>query len=478
MKTKIALIRCPCITLPYPPDIAMGYLRAVVARAGYEIKVMDYNWKLYGRVDEATRDAWHYSGADFGKAMKTSAEVFQQFMPEIVAELDGLVASGYRVFGFNMWASNRDNSVSLARLFKSRHPDCVVIFGGPECMPDWSGDRLAEDPVVDAVVFGEGEETLLELLDSLENDGGLKPCAGAYVRREAAVVKGRPRSVVNPDLLPYPDFSDYDLSLLKKQLPISFNRGCAWDCEFCSVPGYIPEFRSRSAQNICAEIEHQIGRYGINSFFEFSPTSNSNMKELLKLSDLIIDRKLSIEWEGFGMFHKLMDAAAIEKISRTGCYCLSFGLESGSQRILNAMRKPFKIEHAESVLRNMKRSGIDAAVSVIVGFPGETEEDFQATIDFIMRNAEYLCTIGSISIMDPSTYSPISMDDASWGIVRDSEPPGSWHLKDFSNTEEIRQDRRRRLMEITSRLGLFRDHRPTERIVGAAYEQQGAQEGG
>ena len=462
LKTKIALIRCPCVTLPFPPDIAVGYLRATLARAGYEVKVMDYNWRLYSRADEATRDAWRWYGADTSKYVKMSAEVFQRFMPDIVEEIDGLIASGYLVFGFNVWEMNRDNSISLAHVIKNRDPRCIVIFGGPECMPLWYGDRLAEDPAVDAIVFGEGEDTLLELLGSFEKEDRLKPCAGAYVRQGTNMVKAQSRPVGHPGQLPYPDFSDYDFTQVDRQLPIAFNRGCAWNCEFCSVPGYIPQFRWRSAENIFAEMEHQIDRYGINSFFEFSPTSNSNMNELLKLGDLIIDRKLQIEWEGFATFHRLMDEAAIEKISRTGCYCLNFGLESGSQRVLDAMRKRFNLEHAESILRNMKRHGIDAAVCVMVGFPGETEEDFQATIEFVKRNAEYLSTIGSISIMGPQTYSAISTQFDAYGIVPDNEPAGSWHLKDLSNTHEIRQDRRRRLIDVAAPLGLFREKRLTD----------------
>ncbi|MCX5797114.1 MAG: radical SAM protein [Elusimicrobia bacterium] len=462
MQTKIALIRCPCVTLPFPPDLAVGYLRAVIARAGYDVKVLDYNWTLYGRVDEATRDAWHWYGADTSQYVRMSAEVFQRFMPEIVAEIDGLIASGYRVFGLSVWEMNRDNSIALARIIKGRDPRCVVIFGGPDCMPRWHGDRLAQEPAVDAVVYGEGELTVLELLGSYEAGGRLAPCAGAYVRQGADMVQGPPRPVVHPDRLPFPDFSDYDLSLVDKQLPIAFNRGCAWRCAFCSVPGYIPEFRSRSAEGICAELEHQVGRYGISSFFESSPTANSDMKELLKLCDLIIGRKLAIEWEGFAVFHPLMDEAAIEKLSRTGCYCLNFGLESGSQRVLDAMGKRFKLAHAEAVLRDMKRHGIDAAVCVMVGFPGETEADFQATIDFIKRNAGYISTIGSVSVMGPQTYSPISERFDAWGIIPDNEPPGAWHLRDFSNTHAIRQDRRRRMIEALAPLGLVREKRPSE----------------
>lgn len=448
MKPKVCLIRCPNITLPYPPDIGLGSLNAVLKRAGYDVRVLDLNWRLYAAADEATRDGWLWRGEAAQEQLGST--VWTRLWPRIEAEVEAALAAGVDVFGFSVWNTNEENSVSLARWIKGRSPRARVIFGGPTAMPLWGGERFKADAAIDAVAHGEAESTLLELLGGLERDGALSPCAGASVRVDGRMVSGPERGPEDIARLPYPDYSDYDVHSIDHRLAIAFNRGCVWRCKFCSVPGYIPKFRWRPAAQIFDEVRHQIGRYGIRDFYEFSPATNSNMKQVLEFCGLVAENKLEVRWEGFGIFLPSMTTEAISELKRGGCTALSFGLESGSQRILDRMEKRFRVADAERILRDLRRAGIRTFVSTMVGYPGETEADFQETMAFVERNAENLTEVASTSVFVMDPYARVARDLPGFqnGDDDPSEP---------TNTRQAQEERLRRLRAHSLSLGLWTD---------------------
>lgn len=454
LKPKICLLRCPVISMPYPPDLGLGYISAILKRNGYQVKVIDLNWDIYWRSDNHTQNNWLWTGgSQYAQFNNIGSTIMGGIQQDILSQIHALMEEGFNIFGFSVWDTNKTASLSLAQLIKKNNPQAMIMFGGPACMPLLSGDEFVQNDVIDAIVYGEGEETVVELIRSLEGSKAFQACSGAYVRIDGQIIKREPRKNVDLSSLPYPDFSDYEGMCKVDRIGIMFNRGCVRKCKYCSVPIKTPLFRWRFAEDIFAEMKFQINRYGIRKFYEFSPTTNSNHRELMRLCDLIIESKLDIQWQGFAIFNSSLTTDAIKKLSKAGCMALAFGLESGSERVLTLMNKQFSIREAERILKDCKAVGINTILGILVGYPGETEDDFQKTVRFLQGNAEYIYRIGSISDMQMERYSPIVGEQNS--NIINWETGNGWHTRDMSNTPEIRKNRQKRLVDLASSLDLF-----------------------
>ena len=451
----MCLLRCPQVSMPYPPDLGLGYIRASLSRAGYEVRVLDLNWDMYRNAGDDAQDGWAWRGGpqqdrfdDMGVALLEGARAAVQ------GEIDGLLREGYNAFGFSVWHSNRKASLCLARWIKERAPGATIIFGGPDCQPMVGGHHTAREECVDAIVFGDGEETIVELIRSMEQTGSLKPCPGAWVRVDGSMVRMPRRALPDPAKLPHPDFHDYrDMQGVDGRIAIAFNRGCVRKCRFCSVAGRIPRFRSRPAESILDEMKHQSSRYGIREFFDFSPAMNSDARQFQRLCELMARDRLDIRWHGWAMISQALTDETIQRMRAAGCFSCSFCIESGSQRVLDLMGKRSTVQDAERILKGCAAAEIRTIVGFVVGFIGETERDFLETMDFLKRNAAYIDQVGAVTPLLIEPYSPIH-EERSPEIV-DIEDHMHWYLRDLSNTPAIRQDRVRRLTELAESLGLF-----------------------
>ncbi len=149
----------------------------------------------------------------------------------------------------------------------------------------------------------------------------------------------------------------------------------------------------------------------------------------------------------------------ITELRRAGCCAVNFGLESASQPVLDAMGKKFKIGDAERIFKDLKTAGIGTCVNFIVGFPGETEEYFQDTLDFLARNAPYIDAVGSMASMWINSYAPVYNERDRFGVVVTPKEGThwytDWHTKDGANTAAIREDRRERFVRLAIDLGLY-----------------------
>jgi hypothetical protein len=199
------------------------------------------------------------------------------------------------------------------------------------------------------------------------------------------------------DALPFPDFSDFDWSMYPNpyEIPIMTSRGCVLNCAFCYETVYWKRFRTQSSERIVAEIEHQIASHPLRSDvvdgrarfgMSFADSLvNGHLGGLKRMAELLIERKLDIYWNGQATINAKMDDDFFQKLGASGCTGLSFGLESGSPRVLESMGKRFDIDEASEFFERVQRSGIELVVNVMVGFPTETRADFVETLRFLTR---------------------------------------------------------------------------------------------
>jgi len=465
---KIALIRCPCIKPDYPPDIGLGYLYSFLTNFGHEVFVFDFNIEIFHKVDIKNQKRWLDRNLSTWELNQAGEEICTAYLEHCVKRI---INSKARIVGFSVWGSNVSFSLSVAKKIKDADKSIIIVFGGPECYPLLAGKDLIKLYYVDIVVYGEGELTLKEIVDSVEAGKLLEYYPGVIIKNNGSYLKCSDREPLhNLDAVPFPDYRQFpiNLSLNRDTLFISSGRGCIRKCVYCDVPGTIPLFRSRSAHSLFEEIKCQINRHPDVKKFEFaSPALNSNLKELLKLCELIYENKIEVYWTGNAIMRPEMDSNILKKMKDAGCSSLTFGLESGSQKILDKMGKMIKVEDAEIILRDCYSLNISVTVNFIIGFPGEDDKNFEETLGFIERNRRYINHVGAHSTCWVRPYSAMFNNPEKFGIVLPSIKETNvticdWHDKESEeNTYEARERRRKQLTQFIKSLGLEMDYDKT-----------------
>ncbi|MBN1914143.1 MAG: radical SAM protein, partial [Candidatus Omnitrophica bacterium] len=193
------------------------------------------------------------------------------------------------------------------------------------------------------------------------------------------------------------DFQDYPRN---DALPLQFSRGCIRNCAFCSERLLYKGFRMREPQAVVDEISYYRSR-GINNFIFFDSMINADIKKLEDLCNKVIANFSKVNWEAQIAIRPDMPQRLFDKMKQSGCYNLFVGLESGCDDTLKRMKKGYSTEDALGFFRKLKAAGLYFGISMIVGYPGETGKDFRDSLDFIIRNKEF---IPKIEQVNPFTY--------------------------------------------------------------------------
>ncbi|OGR47283.1 MAG: hypothetical protein A2X40_01665 [Elusimicrobia bacterium GWC2_65_9] len=328
--------------------------------------------------------------------------------------VERILAAGTRVAGFSTHTTSFRVSLELARRLKRRDPSVLVLFGGPQCSRAQAGRPFAEEPCVDAVIIGEGELTLTEVLRRARDGKPLEPMPGLLMRHQGVVVDGGDRGVITDlDRLPLPDYSDFDAAIRgglyadPERLEILDSRGCVRTCHFCSEWQFWRSFRAMSGERMFAEASAQVLRYPrVNRFYFIGSLVNGSIGSLERFCDLVIASDLRIRWQGQAIVNPAMDDRLLGKMARAGCEWLGFGIESGSEDLRARMNKKFTNENAFATLRAAHRAGIRAQINVMFGLPTETRRDFEETLRFLARVRPHIETVlasQSFAVIDKGT---------------------------------------------------------------------------
>jgi len=247
----------------------------------------------------------------------------------------------------------------------------------------------------DIIVIGEGEQTLLEVVNRLKEGKSIKNGPGIFLPKDWDHNISLPQPIEDLNSIPFPTFSEFNLSEYNpesdyKPIPLILSRGCIGRCCYCIDCIMWPKFRCRLAEHVFKEIEYHI-KINKAKAFEFNDlTCNGNLKQLSGICDLIIESGLKFDWVSYAIIRKDMGPELFSKLKQSGCHTLIYGVESGSDKTLGRMKKTYTSEDAQQVIRLTHDSGICTNINIIVGFPGETEEDLEETVRFLQRNKEYI----------------------------------------------------------------------------------------
>lgn len=443
-KIDISLVMCPIWNI-YEPPLSISYLSSALRDSGFNVRCHDFSVALIDAIPERHKamvmqtylpSGW-YEDFDFWKRELGLETLIEHWVDKILEDEPMVV-------GFSTYLSNISVTQLLAKQIHKRSTDTCLVFGGPCC----DQTPLFNDGTVDILVHGEGEVTACELMQWLKDRVTLEGCAGISYRDNSGPVRTAARPMIaDINQIPIPDFNDYELQNYPNRcLPMLTSRGCYNRCTFCADSPQWGRYRFRTAENIVDEMERNVRVYGIQHFNLADWLINGNIKEFERMCDLILARSLQVGWTGKACAHRAMDPKLMRIVHAAGCRQLIFGVESGSQRVLDHMRKNAQLEVVEEVLRNTKNAGISVGCFLIAGYVNETEQDFEETLQFITRNHGFIDAVypgeGCMVLKGSALYErhdEFGIVLPEWGFEHD------WYTVDGSNTRQLRISRAGRL---------------------------------
>ncbi len=369
MKARVTLVNPP-----YPKGapqslflpLGLGYLAAVLEQNQYEVHVLD---------------------------LQITKPTPQQIEAQLAASKPDIV--GVTTSTLTYWPA-----VEVVKAAKKVTPHALTLMGGPHvtALPE---QTLTEAPEADIVVRGEGERTLLELaaLVSKGTVENLDAVNGITYRKNGQAQNTGDRAFIeNLDELPHPAYKHFPLDKYmmagKNYLPIISSRGCPFQCTFCMASKMCgTKFRTRSPEKTVEELEWLRDTHHADIIAFYDDTFTIDKKRAAAICDLMKQRKFDLPWDCRTRVDQI-NREILVKLRDANCQLIHFGVESGSQKMLDAMKKRTTVEQNAAAIKLVKEVGISVAISVVVGYPGETETELRQTFQFIKQTKPdfvYVC---------------------------------------------------------------------------------------
>lgn len=294
----------------------------------------------------------------------------------------------FSVLIFRFTPTTFDWDMKVASMAKEINPN-VVTVGICWTLRDFPLEVLDSTKELDIYIRHEYEVTTSALISALETNSSLSKVKGIAYRKNG-------KNFLTPDAEPIDDYDKLPMpayDLLPDLTPYYINtpsgrpftimytsKGCPFSCSYCTVAG--TKWKARSAEKVIKELKYLKERYGIHTVSFFDETFTLNKKRVIQISKEIQEGKLNIKWF-CNTRVSLVDKELLRLMRAGGCRGISYGIESGSQNILNRCHKRITVKQGEDAIRWAKDAGIKVYCSFIFGLPGETKETIRETIQFV-----------------------------------------------------------------------------------------------
>jgi anaerobic magnesium-protoporphyrin IX monomethyl ester cyclase len=279
----------------------------------------------------------------------------------------------------------------IKKLKKSEEfKDIKILLGGPDITYNYENYLKYG---ADFLIVGEGEETFLEFSNQFFGEQQFERVDGlTFKNNNGDTVKNPPRKKMKEiDDLSLPNRSKIDLSLYldtwkkyhgKSTLNISTQRGCPYTCQWCSTAVYGQSYRRRSPKLVVDEIEYLIKTYNPDALWFVDDVFTVSHKWITAFNLEMKERGIAIPFECITRAERLSETI-LQQLKEAGCFRIWIGAESGSQRIIDLMKRQVDINKVRDMMLLTQEYGIEAGTFIMVGYPTETKEDIQLTIDYL-----------------------------------------------------------------------------------------------
>lgn len=345
---QVVLINAPVVRkTPHAslsPPLGLGYIASTLIQAGYEVKAIDFN----------------ISGMNLQRVDR-------------MVEFDQPV-----IVGISTHTETYPNGLTIAQRLKSLDKKIKVVMGGPH--PTILPEEVLAEEVVDYVVIGQGEETMLELTRYIINgQGDPKSIKGLGYKEGGAVMINKRRELVEPDQFPYPARELFPLEFYQDRWNVLAATGsCPFKCPFCSASQiWCGRKKARKPENIVREVQMLAERYGASYIFFVDDTFTLNKEWVYELIGLLKKMKTPVEW-GCATRVDLVNPKLLRDMAEAGCRAIQYGVESGSQKVLDSV-KGIKREQVLEGVKVSRDVGMDVACSFMIPFPEDTHETVRET---------------------------------------------------------------------------------------------------
>ncbi len=348
------------------PPLGIAYLAAVLERDSFKVDILD-NYIL-----------------------ETPTEKLKEEIKKLAPELIGITCSSLTY----------EQCVETAKAAKETLPNCPVIVGGPH--PSYMPETMLKHPEIDYVIIGEGEMAMQKLTRALVEKKEPAEAAnipGIAFKQGTETVKNPPDFISNLDKLPFPARHMLPMRMYDRKIPylnvepvdtMHVIRGCPYQCAYCETRQLWGDTcRAFSAERIADEVSNVVKNFGTRGIYFVGDNFTINKKITFELCHLLRKYKLDIEWT-CDTRADLVSQELLREMKSAGCQTIFFGIESGSPAILQKLNKNLDLHDVEHAFELCRREGIQTVASFMLGIPGETETDMEATFKFSkLLNADW-----------------------------------------------------------------------------------------
>ena len=339
----------PIDETPSPP-LGLAFIAAVLEAAGFEVKISDYVVFPYSR--------------------DILAKEIHAFQPTVL--------------GLTSVTMTFDTAMTVVRDAKAIDPTVKTIMGGPH-VTFRAEATLEENPELDAIILGEGEETIVDLVRAIEQEADWHVIKGLAFRDGGQIAHTGPKPPgIDVDRLPLPARHLLPLGryrALNLSISMITSRGCPFKCVFCVGRKMVgAKVRYRDPVKVVDEMEI-LAAYGFEQINLADDLFTANARHCLAVCDEIVNRGLKIKWTSFARVDTV-SLDVLEKMKAAGCTAVSFGIESGNPAILKTVRKGITRDQVVKAVKRCTQAGLQPHASFILGLPGETEATLAQTLAF------------------------------------------------------------------------------------------------
>jgi hypothetical protein len=424
-KTKVTLCVLGSWAI-YMPPYNLARLISLIREAGYNTQVYDFNVESHYSLKEANidlADAWNGANYWWWKGDEYYKRIHPTYEPILKEYLEILLADDPDIIGFSTYYTNLLPTKWMISEIKKRKPEITIIMGGPECH-----EKYYKKPTdVDYYFIGESEQNILDFLENWEN--GIKPIVPAIGSLYSD-------TRIDIDSLPYPDYSDFDLSKYwgKNSICAEISRGCIAKCSYCTEV-YYWKFRDRGSNNVVDELEYQVKKYGITFVSFVDSLMNGNLKEFRNFCQELVDRKLGINWWGYARADGRMDLEFYKLMKAAGAQGFNYGIETGSDKVLKAINKKNTVAEINQNIIDSAKVGMKVSACWVIGAPGEDIEAFTHSFNMLWNHRARIiaCSPGPGLGDNPGS----AYDDREKYNINPRNKPwlGGWYTLDLTNTK-------------------------------------------